>query len=93
MGLPYNCRIVEATSEEHLPEAFVSPISREKSVRHQVLENFTPSPIAKHTFKRPPAPKSTDEVKKAKKPGRPPKSKSKTYVSRFSRELDYDFGK
>ena len=92
LGLPYTSRTVETTSEDHLPESLVSPIAREKSVRHQVLENFTPSPIAKHTFKRPPAPKSSDAVTKAKKPGRPPKSKSKTYVSRFSRGLDFDVG-
>ena len=93
LGLPYDPNEDECTveSESVDTDVFVSPITREKSERHRVLANFTPSPIAKHTFKKPPLPKSSEKEKKAKKPGRPPKSKTKTYVSRFSRELDLDF--
>jgi hypothetical protein len=95
LGLPYEPNEDDCPLETSQPTdtvQFDSPISREKSQRHQVLANFTPSPIAKHTFKKPPLPKSSEKIKKVKKPGRPPKSKTKTYVSRFSRELDLDLG-
>ena len=91
LGLPYEARIEE---EDEFPadlpsEMFASPIAREKSERHRVLASFTPSPIAKHTFKKPTAPKSSQVKQTVRKPGRPPKSKTKTYVSRFSQELDF----
>ena len=91
-GLPYKIdrEKCPANTESAVPPQFESPISREKSQRHEVLEKFSPSPIASHTFKKPALPNSSEKAKKAKKPGRPPKSKSKTYVSRFSRELDLD---
>ena len=50
---------------------------------------FSNSNLKSH-IQAPALPNYSEKAKKAKKPVRPPKYKSKTYVSRFSRELDLD---
>jgi hypothetical protein len=95
LGLPYNKSVEENEKdrEKHLEhndgedDCYDSPIAKEKSARHNVTANFSPSPIAKHTFKKRAPPKARKALgidKVTKKPGRPAKSKSKSFVSRFS---------
>ena len=100
LGLPYSKR-VQADEFETQPEpnatketCFESPIAREKSARSNVTVNFSPSPVAKHTFKKRTSPKARKALgieKVSKKPERPANSKSKTFLSRFSKSTDNPF--
>ena len=89
LGLPFNAEHVigdiSDVDERSLPKNYVSsPLIRESSERGKVLNSFTPSPISKSTFHKKSLPKKLDFKGKARKPGRPPGSKSKKFVSRWS---------
>ena len=100
LGLPYSKRVqgddCETQAEHNAGEdtCFDSPIAREKSARSNVTANFSPSPIAKHTFKKKAPPKARKALgmeKVSKKPGRPANSKSKTFLSRFTKSSGNPF--
>ena len=71
--------------DRSLPKAFISsPLVKENSERGRVLNSFTPSPISKSTYHK----RKVKFATNARKPGRPKGSKSKKYISQWSKEIE-----